>query len=286
MNRQAFSRIGKGSQSLRNHGEGAAGAGESAVLGETPELDGALPGAGNFIDRVRDVGIADIGFVGGIVEQDRAMLKCVGHPGFKLPARCNGSGRIVREAEIDDIDLLCRNLRHKSILRRAFQIGDSLVGTILASLTRMSRHDIRIDIDGIDRIHDGDPVVRAQDIKNIAPVALGAVGNEDLIVGNFQSTIPIILLCDRRTKEFIPLLRSVAMESPAGSHLVNGLVHRLTDSGGKRLGHITDPASDQLGGGFRVGIGKGLDPSPDLRKEIAGLELEIVGIERRHKECD
>src|SRR3712207_6991205 len=45
---------------------GATGAGEAGGLGEAAELDGHLPGPGDFVDGARQPGLGDEGLVGGV----------------------------------------------------------------------------------------------------------------------------------------------------------------------------------------------------------------------------
>ena len=277
---------GKRGQRLGNHCEGATGSGETTVLGETTKLNGAVAGTGNLINGVRHIRLADVGLIGGIVKQDGAVFSGIGNPIGQLLATCDGTRRIVGEAEVDHIDLLialCGNRRDKTIFCRALQIGDSLIGSVLSALTRVTRHDIRVDIDWIDGIHDSDLVVISQNIEDRSSVALGTIGNKDLIIGNLQSAIPIIMLRNGCAEEFISLLRTIAMESLARPHLIDGGMHGLAHRSGKRLSDISDPTTNHSGGSLRITLRENFHAPGDLGKKITGLEFEIVGIERRHR---
>ena len=93
----------------------------------------------------------------------------------------------------------------------------------------MAGHDVGVDVDGVDGIHDGNAIVVAQDVEDVAAVALRSVGNEDLVVRHVETPVAVIVLGDRGAEKLVSLLGSVAVESPVGSHLVDGGVHRLAD---------------------------------------------------------
>ena len=91
------------------------------------------------------------------------------------------------------------------------------------------------------------------------------------------------MLSDCGSEEFVALFGAIAVESLPGSHLVHSGVHRIAHRSREGLGHIADAATDHSSGGLRIGLSEGLHAPRDFRKEVTGLELEIVGVERRHK---
>jgi hypothetical protein len=190
---------------------------------------------------------------------------------------------IVGEAEINDVDFHEGDLRNKAVLGIALKVDDSIVGAILVGITRVTRHDIRVDINGIDGVHDGDAVVVTKNIEDGTAVALGTVRDKDLVIRDIEPPIAVVMRRDCRAQKLVPLLGAVAMEALTRSHLVDGGMHRLADGGGKRFGHVSDTATDHPGRSFGICFGEGLHPTCDFREEVTGLELEVVGIKSRHR---
>ena len=69
---------------FRHDGERAARAGEAAVLREAAELDGALARAGNFVNRMRQRRVGDVGLVGRVEQDDGLVFERVFHPRLEL----------------------------------------------------------------------------------------------------------------------------------------------------------------------------------------------------------
>ena len=126
-------------------------------------------------------------------------------------------------------------------------------------------------------------LLRAQDVEDVAGVALRAVGDEDLVVGDVEPVRAVIVFRDGVAEEFVPLLGPVAVKAVARAHLVHGPVQRLARGGGQRLGHVADAAADEALGGLRIRGAKGIHPAGDFGKEIAGAELEVVVVEQSHR---
>ena len=146
----------------------------------------------------------------------------------------------------------------------------------------MTSHDVRIHIDRINRLHNPDAVIGAEDIKDVATIAFRAVRDKNLIIGNIHSPCPVVLTRDGLTQKFIPLFRPVTSEARALPELIHRLVHRLAHCGGERLCHVADPTSDQTRCAVRIRIRIGFDATIDFRKQVAGFEFKVVGIEKGH----
>jgi hypothetical protein len=67
------------------------------------------------------------------------------------------------------------------------------------------------------------------------------------------------------------------------AELFEGALHCFDRSARERLGHVTDSASNQPLGCFRIGFAKFAHSARDFRKQIAGLKLEIIFVEIRHR---
>ena len=50
----------------------------------------------------------------------------------------------------------------------------------------MAGHDIGVNVDRVNGIDDRNPILMAENIQNIAAIAFGTVGDENLIILDFQ----------------------------------------------------------------------------------------------------
>jgi len=89
-----------GQQRFRDDRIGATRAGESGSFRKAAKLDGDLAGSGNLVDGVRDRGVADVGLVGAIEQDDRLVFFRVFNPRGELGFCGDGTGGIIGEAKI------------------------------------------------------------------------------------------------------------------------------------------------------------------------------------------
>src|SRR5204863_3917469 len=82
---------------LGHDGETAPDAGETAILREAAKLHGAFARARNLEDRVWDLRIANVGFVGCVEKNQRLMFARVIYPGGKLFPRGDGTRWVIGE---------------------------------------------------------------------------------------------------------------------------------------------------------------------------------------------
>src|SRR3989475_5145486 len=101
---------------LGNDGEGAARPGEARRLRETAELDRDVACALDLVDRVRDVRVADVRLVRRVVEEYRILASCVVHPALDTRTRQDCAGGVVREAQVDEVDVAVRERRLEDVL--------------------------------------------------------------------------------------------------------------------------------------------------------------------------
>ena len=120
-------------------------------------------------------------------------------PTRKLFARCNRSGGIVRKTKVNQIDMFCRRFRNKSVLSGARQIKKTFVAAVPLRRAAVARHHIGIDIDRIDRVRDCDFVLVAKNIENIPAIAFRPVRDKNLIIGDLNIAVVIIMLHDCRS---------------------------------------------------------------------------------------
>ena len=76
----------------------------------------------------------------------------------------------------------------------------------------MSGHYIGVDVNGINRIDHRDSILMAENIQNIAAIAFGTVGDEDLIVRNIDAFFAVIVFRNGVAKKFVALFRAIARE--------------------------------------------------------------------------
>jgi hypothetical protein len=211
------------------------------------------------------------------------MLARIGDPRLELCARGHGASRVVREAEVNDVDVLLRRFGDEVVFRRAVQIHEPGVGAAVAGFAGVPGHDVRVDIHGIYRVRDGDLVLAPEDIEDVAAIALRTVAHEDFVVRDFEALRAIVVLRDGVAEPLVTLLGPVAVEAFARGHVVHGLVHRRGDGSGQGFGHVADAAADDALGGFRIRFAEDLHAPRDLGEKITGLELEIVVVEESHR---
>jgi hypothetical protein len=143
-------------------------------------------------------------------------------------------------------------------------------------------HHVGVDVNGVDRITDGNAVLTAEYIQDVSAIALRPVRNEDLVIGDFHATIAEIVLGNGGAQEIITLLRAVAAKSGAYPHLLHRFVHGHQHGGRQRFGDVPNPAADQPLGGFRIAVAEHFHAPGNLWKQIAGLQFEIIVIQVSH----
>ena len=225
-------------------------------------------------------GVLNEGLIGRIEQDESVVAAGVVHPGFELVAGGNGSGGVVGEAEIDQIHRFAGDLRGEAVVGADRQIAQTGVAAKVAGITGAARHHVAVHIHRIDRVRHRHAVAFPEDVEDVAAVALGAVGDENLIGADVASPRLEILLGNRLAQPGIALLRAITMESFGRPHLIDGALHRLTAGQGQRFGDITDSESDQ--GGVGVGGTEGLDATSDFREQVARLELEVIAVDLHH----
>ena len=282
MNRLLASGLRFAHELFWNDHDAAAHAGEATVLGEAAELNGAIARAFDFIDRVRELRIANEGFVGGVVEDGGAVGQGVFHPGFELCTRGYGARRIVRVAEVGQIDRLIGDLGHEAVGWRAFEVVEARVSTAFISLARVARHDVGVHIHGIHRVGDGDLVPGTEDVEDVAGIAFAAVGDENLIGFHVDAAGLEVVFGDGVAQEIVALLRAIATEGGAVAHFIDGLVHGRAHGLWQRFGHVADAAADQAFGRLGVGLGENPHATGDFGEEVTGFELVVVFVDVGH----
>ena len=145
----------------------------------------------------------------------------------------------------------------------------------------MAGHDVGVDVDRIDRIGDGDDVVGGEDVQDVAAVALGAVGDEDLVGGDVAAAARKSCLRDGLAQELVALLGAVALEGFAAGHFVQRPCACASMTAGGS-GSVTSPMPMRMICASGCAAAKAFTRAIDLGKEVAGLELEIIVVDADH----
>jgi len=229
---------------------------------------------------VRKRGVLDVGVVGRVEDDHGVARPGPRDPGLEVRARGDGARGVVRRAEVDEVDALGRRARHEAVRLVAGQVEDPRIAPVGAARTGTPSHHVGVDVDRVDRIRHRDARVRAEDLLDVPAVLLAAVRDEDLVGRDLDATRPVVVLHDRVEQEVVALVGSVAAKALLRRELRHGRAHRLHDGRGEGKGHVADPEADHVRLGVRLLEGR--HATPDLGKEVAGLELPVVLVDVRH----
>ena len=200
-------------------------------------------------------------------------------PSGKLRLFQRRAGGVVRIAQVHHVRRRFRQLRHEAVFRRAGQIDDARIGAVLVAAAAPGHH-VRIHIDGIDRIGHGHGAVRRKQLLNVAHVALGTVGYEDLVGRDIHAPAGIVALPDGFAQKIVAVFRPIAAEGRLVPHLVHGLMHRGDHRRHERPRHIPDAHADQIR--LRVRLLERGNALADLGKQVVALQQAVVAIGLEH----
>ena len=161
--------------------------------------------------------------------------------------------------------------------REVNDAGKMAVGLEFSSA---SRHDIGVQVNGINGIRDGYYVIDAKDLLNIAAVTFGTVADEDFIPFHPESAARIIMFNDGVDEKIVALFRAVAAEALLASHFGHGFFHGGHGSGRKRQRHVTDAEANDLCLG--MGVFECGNAAGDLSKQVIARQLEIIFVNIGH----
>ena len=112
---------------------------------------------------------------------------------------------------------------------------------------RAAGHNVRIEVNRVDRVRDGDARVSGEEFLDVRHVAFGAVAHEYIFRVHLDAARRVFATHNGLTHKVIALFRAVSAECVLHGHLVDGLVHGLDDFGDKRRGYIADTQADNVG---------------------------------------
>ena len=269
-----------GHEGLGHDGVGAARAGEAGGLGEAAELDGTVAGPLDLVDGVGDLRVADVGLVGAVEEDDGLVGPGVGDPRFELGARGDGAGRVVGEAQVDQVRRGGGDGGHIAVGGGAFEVGDAGVAAVEVG-AGAAGHDVGININRIHGVGDGKlEALGGEDFLDVAAVALGAVGDEDFVGVDLRAAGGIIVGGDQIAEERVALLGAVALEGGAVGHFFGATLERINANLRQGLGDIADAKADD--GFIGVGLSVGRHALGDVGEQIGRLQFQVIFVDADH----
>ena len=134
-------------------------------------------------------------------------------------------------------------------------------------------HDIGVHIDRIHGIRHQNGIVRIKHFRDIAGVALGAVGDKDL--GRIHiHTVALVVGTDGIAQKRITLLRAIAHKGFGAAHGIHAFMERGDHVGSQRSRNIADAQADDLL--FRMRCRIFIDTAGDFRKQVAVFDIQII----------
>src|SRR5205823_7716967 len=97
--RKFFAVFSSGENRLWQNGKTATNASEATSLGKAAKLNCTFARAVDFENRMGNLRVTDVSFVGGIEQQKRIVLPRVVDPARQLRTRCHRAGRIIGKAK-------------------------------------------------------------------------------------------------------------------------------------------------------------------------------------------
>ena len=130
----------------------------------------------------------------------------------------HGAGGIIGEAEVDDIHGFIGHGGYKAVLARTRQID------YLASC-----HATGVDIGGIRGIQNRYAATRCEQFAQVAQVASGAIGYEDLIQGELYATRRVVMVYYLAAEPLVAQFGTVATEGLGMREVIYGAMHSISD---------------------------------------------------------
>ena len=221
--------------------------GKSGCLGKAAKLDGTGFCTFTLIDGYRNIFFCNISFVSSIVDDDCTCFVGIIYPNLKLFFCDRLAGRVVREAQIDDIRSFFWQFRTEIVFcgtRHVDHITPGLTFRIISAGS--SCHNVGIHINRVNRITYRNFIIQREYFLNICRIALCTIRYKNLICCDVTSVSFVIILCDRLTQKCIAKIRCITFESLCCSLLINCFVQCFDHGRCDRLCHITDTQTDDL----------------------------------------
>src|SRR5689334_18776153 len=130
---------------------------------------------------MRNRRVGNVRFVGRVVQNDGVVCPRVVDPSLQLLAGGDHAGRVVGVAEVDQVDVLTRQLGGKPVVGGGGNVNQPRVTPLVVGGPCAARHHVRVDVDRVDGVDDGDLIVVAEHFQNVPRVAFRAVRDEHLV---------------------------------------------------------------------------------------------------------
>ena len=108
-----------------------------------------------------------------------------------------------------------------------------------------ARHNVGINVNRVNRVRNQNGVVSAENVEDVAEVALCTVRDEDLIGGELYA-VGLVVADQRLVQEAVALLIAVAVEGLLLGLILNGCVQCVDNSRYQRTGYVTDAQTDDI----------------------------------------
>ena len=107
-------------------------------------------------------------------------------------------------------------------------------------------HHVTVEVDGVDRVGDGDAHVFGEEFLDVRDVALGAVTHEDVVRVHFDAAGGIFTADDGFAQKVVALFRAVPAEARRVGEFVRRPVHCLNHRRCERSRHVADAEADDV----------------------------------------
>ena len=150
------------------------------------------------------IALGNICFISSIVNDNSANTVCIINPFLQLILGQGCSCRIVWQTQVNDIRVLLWKFRYEIIFCRTWHIDHVAPHLCICIVyTCSSCHNVRININRVNRITDSDTVVHRKNLLNITGITLGSIGYKNLIRRDIASSCLIIMCHDGIPQESI-----------------------------------------------------------------------------------
>ena len=210
---------------------------------------------------MRNARLTDEALVRGVENDESIVCKRVIDPCLEAVCVIGGTRGVVRRANVDDVGVYV-----------AVGTGKEPTLNVAAGKQDMvCRHDVCVDVSRIHRVRNEHVRTGLDDVKEVAQVALGTVGHEDLVETDLNTQTMIEILYRLANKLIALGVIAIPAERLSNAHLVHRFVHGLNDAGGEGQRHVSDTKSNNALFGVSLLVGGNLLCNGG--KQIALLEL-------------
>ena len=170
--------------------------GEDTRMSGTQAIDFSYKAPRVSIDSLITIGLGGVEYEFSVKDDQSVIGQRIVYPLFQLRFGGAHTGGVVGKAQVDHIRSLLRQIGHKAVLLCAGHIDKVAVKAVGVLVAAAAVHGVGVHIHRVHRVTHSDLVVYAEQVADIAAVGLGAVRDEDLVVGDVDPASVEILLRD------------------------------------------------------------------------------------------